>query len=239
MNQQTSREARQIQWLAKLLMQDGQRPSIGGCLHCKKTGKEADCGQCWVDASGKVADALMAAEKMRQVPAAWGGDRTRAVASPIPFTRTAPHEWPEAWQEFLALSERHWFCFTWPNMHVDHHWQDDRDIVCPLIEIMRGLGWLDDANCTFWPCDWRDYFWSGIRELGCRIIAIFGPEAAKRVGLPEGEWRPLHWEIRNGVILATLWDFADMQEHPSRIDDCVTFLSATFRQLRLTSKEQE
>jgi hypothetical protein len=208
----------------------------------------------WTDGNfGKVEDAIKAAKSARfehgetgvvakpptapenSTPATWRvvEKMERTVAPPIPFTRIDQKEWPKDLQKLLARLERHWLCFTWPDMAIDHNLRSYGDIDGCLEDIIQGMGWLDDANYTTWPCENRDCFWSGIRELSVRMVAIFGAEAAKKVGIPEDEWRPLHWEIRNGVIIAELWSFEDMMAQRSRIEDCTTFLKTTIRQLRL------
>ncbi|MBR6468488.1 MAG: hypothetical protein IKT16_10090, partial [Desulfovibrio sp.] len=102
------------------------------------------------------------------------------------------------------------------------------------------------STSTFWPpalpaeegtgqsglVHSRDLFWSGVQELGVRMIVAMGFRASIAIGLPQEDLRPLHWEIRNGVIVCTTWDFFRIAEQPSRLGDIVTFLNTTIRQLR-------
>ncbi len=224
----------QVRWLAERLQSLGQRPYIGDCLQCGKFDGAFDCAACWVEASAKVAEAAAG------MPGTWAGEAPEAVpaasgATPpaIEFTLLKPRQWYKPQRDAFAITRKGWLCWTWPNMPL-LDWQADAQAVNCVIDIMRELGDAPLGTHTFWPCDNRDVFWSGLKELGVRVLCVFGQEGAVRVGLPDGEFRPLHWEIRNGIAVVTLWDFVQMQEFPSRASDCASFLKATLRQLRIS-----
>ena len=183
-------------------------------------------------------------------PAAWrpsGLDvLQRTVAPPIPFTRIAPQAWPALWQNLHARMKKAWLCWTYWELGEDLCGTADpgrRQVLGQLISsLQRPAG-----TSTFWPpalpadkdsgqgglVPSRDLFWSGVQELGVRMIVAMGFRASVAIGLPQEEVRPLHWEIRNGVIVCTTWDFFRIAEQPSRLGDIATFLSATIRQLGL------
>ena len=182
-------------------------------------------------------------------PSSWlGGQdhRQRTVAPPIPFTRTAPETWPGPWQNLHARMKTAWLCWTYWELGEDLCGTADpgrRQVLGQLISSLRRPA----GTSTFWPpalpaeegtgqsglVPSRDLFWSGVRELGVRMIVAMGFRASIAIGLPQEEVRPLHWEIRNGVIVCTTWDFFRIAEQPSRLGDIVTFLNTTIRQLRL------
>ncbi|MBQ1330486.1 MAG: hypothetical protein IIY31_02400 [Desulfovibrio sp.] len=168
------------------------------------------------------------------------------MAPPIPFTRTAPETWPGPWQNLHARMKTAWLCWTSWELGEDLCGTADpgrRQVLGQLISSLRRPA----GTSTFWPpalpaeegtgqsglVPSRDLFWSGVRELGVRMIVAMGFRASIAIGLPQEEVRPLHWEIRNGVIVCTTWDFFRIAEQPSRLGDIVTFLNTTIRQLRL------
>ena len=190
------------------------------------------------------------AQQIQERPAAWrlGGQdhRQRTVAPPIPFTRTAPETWPGPWQNLHARMKTAWLCWTYWELGEDLCGTADpgrRQVLGQLISSLRRPA----GTSTFWPpalpaeegtgqsglVPSRDLFWSGVRELGVRMIVAMGFRASIAIGLPQEEVRPLHWQIRNGVIVCTTWDFFRIAEQPSRLGDIVTFLNTTIRQLRL------
>jgi hypothetical protein len=189
-------------------------------------------------------------QQAQERPAAWrtGGqeNRRRTVAPPIPFTRIAPEAWPGPWQNLHARMKKAWLCWTYWELGEDLCGTADpgrRQVLGQLISALHRPA----GTSTFWPpalpaeegsgqsglAASRDLFWSGVRELGVRMIVAMGYRASIAIGLPREEVQPLHWEIRNGVIVCTTWDFFRIAEQPSRLDDIVTFLNATIRQLRL------
>ena len=183
-------------------------------------------------------------------PAAWRTNGLdvlqRTVAPPIPFTRIAPEAWPALWQHLHARMKKAWLCWSYWELGEDLCGTADpgrRQVLGQLISsLQRPAG-----TSTFWPpalpadkdsgqsglVPSRDLFWSGVQELGVRMIVSMGFRASVAIGLPQEEVRPLHWEIRNGVIVCTTWDFFRIAEQPSRLGDIATFLSATIRQLGL------
>ena len=183
-------------------------------------------------------------------PAAWRTNGLdvlqRTVAPPIPFTRIAPEAWPALWQHLHARMKKAWLCWSYWELGEDLCGTADpgrRQMLGQLISsLQRPAG-----TSTFWPpaipadkdsgqsglVPSRDLFWSGVQELGVRMIVAMGFRASVAIGLPQEEVRPLHWEIRNGVIVCTTWDFFRIAEQPSRLGDIATFLSATIRQLGL------
>ncbi len=110
---------------------------------------------------------------------------------------------------------------------------------------------LPAGTSTFWPCavparedagpggivPSRDLFWSGVQELGARVIVVLGFRAGVAMGLSQEELRPLHREIRNGVVVCTVWDLFRIAERPSRLTDIVRYLNETFRRHRLQDRQ--
>ena len=142
--------------------------------------------------------------------------------------------------------KRGWLCWTYWEIGQDLCHGADPERLRVLAQIIASLGRPAGTN-TFWPCTLsatpdreqgraafsRDLFWSGVRELGVRMVVSMGDRASIAIGLPEEEIQPLHWEMRNGVILCTVWDFVRIAEQSSRLDDVVVFLNDMFRLLRL------
>ncbi|MCR5259307.1 MAG: hypothetical protein K6E40_14260 [Desulfovibrio sp.] len=224
----------QVRWLAERLYSLGQRPYIGDCLQCGPYDGTHDCADCWVEASAKVAEAAVG------MPDTWAGEvpdavpvTPRTMPPAIEFTRLKPRQWYKPQRDDFAITRKGWLCWTWPNMSL-LDWQNDARSVNCIGRIMQDLGSAPGGTHTFWPCENRDVFWSGLMELGVRVLCVIGETAASRVGLPEDEFRPLHWEFRNGVVVATLWSFEQMMEAPGRAQDCATFLKAMLRQLRIS-----
>ena len=169
-----------------------------------------------------------------------------AAALSISFTRTAPEDWPAPWQKLRARVKRGWLCWTYWELGQDLCRGADPERLRVLAQIVASLHRPAGTN-TFWPCTLaaltdgeqgrtafrRDLFWSGVRELGERMVVSMGDQASIAIGLPKEAVQPLHWDIRNGVILCTVWDFVRIAEQPSRLDDVVVFLNNMFRLLRL------
>ena len=183
-------------------------------------------------------------------PAAWrtaGGETARRSASKaVPFTRLAPEAWPKPWQDLRARMKRAWLCWTYWELGEDLCGTPDPARRQTLGQLISALHRPAGTN-TFWPpvlpggadsgqgapVSSRDLFWSGVKELGARMVVAMGYRASIAIGLSPEDVRPLHWEMHNGVIVCTAWDFFRIAEQPSRLGDIVTYLNATFRQLRL------
>ena len=214
----------QLTFLARKLVRAGQRPFIGDCLQCKNNFNETSCIGCWFEAANKYA---VQEKKIKEKPCS---PLSRNIAPSIEYNRIEVQDWPQAWQDKLAVTKKSWLCWTWPNMTFYEIWRE-RDYEYYMRVMLDCFGEEKKDEHTYWDCDDRDLFWSGIKEIGVRFVCAVGKEAALRIGLPEKDWRPLHWEIRNGIIIATLWDYQDMVAN--RYDDCAVFLKSTFKRLRL------
>lgn len=86
---------------------------------------------------------------------------------------------------------------------------------------------------TFWPCALRqnnalaanpEAFWSGLRWLGCRILFVFGKNAAEACGLPT-PLKPVH----RGALVCVLDDLEKLATSPGGKERAAAVMKATFK----------
>ena len=188
----------------------------------------------------------------QQRPAAWQardreeGVQRQAASKGIPFNRLAPEAWPAPWQALRSRMKQAWLCWTYWELGEDLCGTPDPGRRQTLGKLIASLQRPAGTN-TFWPpalpaetqtgqnglVASRDLFWSGVKDLGVRMVVAMGYRASVAIGLPREDVKPLHWEIHNGIIVCTTWDFFRIAEQESRLGDIVTYLNSTIRQLGL------
>ena len=95
---------------------------------------------------------------------------------------------------------------------------------------------------TFWPyalpgepesglTPRPDIFWSGLRELGVKMLIIMGSTASNAIGLSGPDVRPLNTIRANGCVICFTWDFAHIQEETNRLNQISRYIDEACRQL--------
>lgn len=121
-----------------------------------------------------------------------------APKAPPAWKPLARDELPAAWQIHLNKARRGYAAWTYLALAQDmgETAQDDMEKQSRQLRknfirnLIRELG-MPEGTHTFWPCTVRENnmlipnseaFWSGLRWLGCRMLFIFGKDAAKACG---------------------------------------------------------
>ena len=169
-----------------------------------------------------------------------------ASAAPAQTVRRARRRvpvdaWPADWRKLLGNAQRAPICWTYAELGLDltgHADAQHRDYLNKLLHSLHRKA----GTHTFWPCALPegpdltlvpncDIFWSGLQELGVKVLIVMGSAASNAIGLSGWEVRPLHTMRANGCIICFTWDFAHIREDMRRLDTISTFLNATCNQL--------
>jgi len=132
-------------------------------------------------------------------------------------------------------------CWTYAELGLDLTGHADamrRDALTKLLHSLHRKA----GTHTFWPCALPegpdltlvpncDIFWSGLQELGVKVLIVMGSAASNAIGLSGREVRPLNTMRGSGCIICFTWDFAHIREDMRRLDTISTFLNATCNQL--------
>lgn len=152
-----------------------------------------------------------------------GKPSRKAAFSPIPRDK-----WPLPWEEQFRKTRPGLVAWTYWNLGRDLLKTDTsvessekRKIRSRIIQrLIRDLG-NPAGTHTFWPLHLDassspsgnpDLFWSGIRELGCRGVIVFGSEGARKI-IPEGRLEPF-MQVRIGGTLVWIVKELESIEDP-------------------------
>lgn len=175
-------------------------------------------------------------QRSESVPPAAPAQTVRRVRRRVPA-----EAWPANWRELLGNAQRAPICWTYAELGLDltgHADAQHRDYLKKLL-----LGMHRKAGThTFWPCalpegpDLKlvpncDIFWSGLQELGVKMLIVMGSAASNAIGLSGREVRPLHTMRANGFFICFAWDFAHIREDTRRLGAISRYLTTTCNQL--------
>lgn len=155
--------------------------------------------------------------------------------------RVPAEEWPAAWRELLGRTQRSPICWTYAELGLDLTGHADalrRDYLTKLLHSLHRKA----GTHTFWPCALPegealtlvpncDIFWSGLQELGVKMLIVMGSAASNAIGLSGREVRPLHTMRANGCFICFAWDFAHIREDTRRLGAISRYLTTTCNQL--------
>ncbi len=172
----------------------------------------------------------------------------RAVWQPLP-----QQQWPQPWQERLALTRPGRVGWTYRHLGADllgnGPEEQGADVPCAMQDrrdffrrMIRDLGYPAGTH-TFWPVcmpasaapdapelESAEAFWAGLRLLRARGVVVMGSAAVRAAGLPGG-LRPLQSLFFRGFRVFVLWDMANLVRQEQRYDSILAFLRTALRQL--------
>jgi hypothetical protein len=131
--------------------------------------------------------------------------------------------------------------WTYPELGLDltgHASPERRDCLNQLLHSLHRRA----GTHTFWPyalpgepesglTPRPDIFWSGLRELGVKMLIIMGSTASNAIGLSGPDVRPLNTIRANGCVICFTWDFAHIQEETNRLNQISRYIDEACRQL--------
>lgn len=153
--------------------------------------------------------------------------------------------WPASWRERLGATRKASFVWTYQELGQDLTSAGGPTQENPqaaekrfargnfLRSIFRQLAFPPGSH-SFWPVTMpetaaaansleHDLFWSGIMELGCGCLIIFGSAAAK-IALPDKAVKPLSTFRESGVLALVLWDINGLVERPQKHAELLEYL---------------
>lgn len=156
------------------------------------------------------------------------------------FPFVSPDAWPENWRALLDRTRKCPVAWTYPELGLDlsgHASPDRRDCLNKLLHSLKRRA----GTYTFWPyalpegpesalTPRPDIFWSGLREIGARMLIIMGSTASNAIGLSGRDVRPLSSILANGCFICFTWDFAHIQKDTNRLDQISRYIDAISRQ---------
>lgn len=174
----------------------------------------------------------------------------QAVQAPRPAAfRPLPLEkWPAIWKSQLDSSRKGLFGWTYWNLGVDllagkngapaqaQEAARARQFRSQVMgRILRELGHPSGTH-TFWPpylemtdegTPQPEFFWSGLKYLGCRGVIIFGSRAARAL-IPRQGLRPLQQLRINGFIVWIMRDLTTIEQDKEEYGKMLVQLKSTF-----------
>lgn len=158
------------------------------------------------------------------------------------FRPIPPEQWPPIWREQLGQTKPGVIAWTYWHLGADllgdKHPQFNQEEQARRRRIMgRLLGALGHpaGTHTFWPTQLDlaenpqaqpDIFWSGLRELGCRGLLIFGSQAAWPL-LNTRSVHPFQSERRNGIFIYVLNDMGKLADDQEQFGQTVAYLRSS------------
>lgn len=149
--------------------------------------------------------------------------------------------WPENWRALLDRIRKGPVAWTYPELGLDLTGRASPERRECLNQLLHSLHRRAGTH-TFWPyalpekpesdpTPRLDIFWSGLRELGVKMLIIMGSTASNAIGLSGPDVRPLHSIRTNGCVICFTWDFAHIQEETIRLDLISRYIDESCRQL--------
>lgn len=185
----------------------------------------------------------------------WQGPAARQEAAPSSTTLAPPKKtpalpylppeaWPLAWQQRYEKTKPATIVWTYPQLGEDmctpqNPGRQERGAF--IARLLRDFGHAAGTH-TWWPLSLPSsptagedkaeanatLFWSGVKRLGARGVAMLGTAAAAAAGFSDNI-RPPRSLFYHGYTVWLLWDVAALQHSETIYQSMLTFLRQEFR----------
>lgn len=158
------------------------------------------------------------------------------------FQRISLEQWPDPWQKLFSKTKRGWLAWTYWDLGADLCGHADTQRRQCLARLIRDLN-RPAGTHTFWPICLPvqeeasfslqanpEIFWSGLHELGARVLIIMGSQAARQAGITKAI-QPLQSFNHNGLRILMTWDFDHIFAETTRYKNIVNFLGTMLNSL--------
>ena len=164
-----------------------------------------------------------------------GGEPKSAATSKLPAF-IPPEHWPPLWRERLRATGKAPVLWTYLELGEDFYGTPNPQRRDLFTRLLRDLGHRSGTH-SFWPCALpaqpigggqtvlapdAGLFWSGVRELGARVLLVFGEAAFAAMGI--APLPPLRQVRQQGLLIMALPPAEDLVTNQGRYAPMLSFV---------------
>ena len=159
----------------------------------------------------------------------------RSASSRLPAF-IPPEHWPPLWQERLRITGKAPVLWTYLELGEDLYGTPNPQRRALFARLIRDLGHRSGTH-SFWPCALpaqpvsggqavlvpdASLFWSGVRELGARVLLVFGEAAFAAMGI--APLPPLRQVRQQGLLIMALPPAEELVANQGRYAPMLSFV---------------